>query len=126
MNYSRVPVCINLYIQGMTFISSFINPNPPSSLVHLLKMEPIINHEFVKDAWLLFARQFHLFPFVFSTCSPCENPPSTSGSRHQCLRRYSVNPKANATARISMSFFSSRRRHTRCSRDWSSDVCSSD
>src|SRR5687768_17933161 len=23
-------------------------------------------------------------------------------------------------------FFSSRRRHTRCSRDWSSDVCSSD
>src|SRR2546429_9948052 len=25
-----------------------------------------------------------------------------------------------------MSFFSSRRRHTRCSRDWSSDVCSSD
>src|SRR2546429_6602637 len=28
---------------------------------------------------------------------------------------------------ISLSFFfSSRRRHTRCSRDWSSDVCSSD
>src|SRR2546422_634939 len=29
---------------------------------------------------------------------------------------------------ISMNFFffSSRRRHTRCSRDWSSDVCSSD
>src|SRR5256884_6683708 len=26
----------------------------------------------------------------------------------------------------SMFFFSSRRRHTRCSRDWSSDVCSSD
>src|SRR2546429_9874537 len=25
-----------------------------------------------------------------------------------------------------MIFFSSRRRHTRCSRDWSSDVCSSD
>src|SRR2546429_592920 len=25
-----------------------------------------------------------------------------------------------------MCFFSSRRRHTRCSRDWSSDVCSSD
>src|SRR5256884_5062562 len=25
-----------------------------------------------------------------------------------------------------MLFFSSRRRHTRCSRDWSSDVCSSD
>src|SRR2546429_4077015 len=27
---------------------------------------------------------------------------------------------------IPMFFFSSRRRHTRCSRDWSSDVCSSD
>src|SRR5205809_8007580 len=25
-----------------------------------------------------------------------------------------------------MFFFTSRRRHTRCSRDWSSDVCSSD
>src|SRR2546429_3464295 len=28
--------------------------------------------------------------------------------------------------RQSVFFFSSRRRHTRCSRDWSSDVCSSD
>src|SRR5687768_17770470 len=27
---------------------------------------------------------------------------------------------------MSFFFFSSRRRHTRCSRDWSSDVCSSD
>src|SRR5216684_5066788 len=27
---------------------------------------------------------------------------------------------------LSAFFFSSRRRHTRCSRDWSSDVCSSD
>src|SRR3989449_8292157 len=27
---------------------------------------------------------------------------------------------------LSFFFFSSRRRHTRCSRDWSSDVCSSD
>src|SRR3990172_4035914 len=27
---------------------------------------------------------------------------------------------------IAFFFFSSRRRHTRCSRDWSSDVCSSD
>src|SRR2546429_7386942 len=29
-------------------------------------------------------------------------------------------------ARVVFFFFSSRRRHTRCSRDWSSDVCSSD
>src|SRR4030042_600248 len=28
--------------------------------------------------------------------------------------------------KIFVFFFSSRRRHTRCSRDWSSDVCSSD
>src|SRR2546422_1921400 len=27
---------------------------------------------------------------------------------------------------LTVFFFSSRRRHTRCSRDWSSDVCSSD
>src|SRR3989442_4795568 len=27
---------------------------------------------------------------------------------------------------MAMFFFSSRRRHTRCGRDWSSDVCSSD
>src|SRR2546429_5900595 len=30
------------------------------------------------------------------------------------------------TTRCCLFFFSSRRRHTRCSRDWSSDVCSSD
>src|SRR5436305_13237847 len=28
--------------------------------------------------------------------------------------------------KINIFFFSSRRRHTRCGRDWSSDVCSSD
>src|SRR2546422_2258499 len=31
-----------------------------------------------------------------------------------------------SSAMVSVFFFSSRRRHTRCSRDWSSDVCSSD
>src|SRR5699024_11448554 len=30
------------------------------------------------------------------------------------------------TSRVLCSFFSSRRRHTRSKRDWSSDVCSSD
>src|SRR2546429_6532382 len=30
------------------------------------------------------------------------------------------------TSTVRFFFFSSRRRHTRCSRDWSSDVCSSD
>src|SRR2546429_7809005 len=33
---------------------------------------------------------------------------------------------ASRTCCRSFFFFSSRRRHTRCSRDWSSDVCSSD
>src|ERR1041385_4977731 len=31
-----------------------------------------------------------------------------------------------STLLVFIFFFSSRRRHTRCSRDWSSDVCSSD
>src|SRR6266498_2720010 len=31
-----------------------------------------------------------------------------------------------AQSRVVCFFFSSRRRHTRCGRDWSSDVCSSD
>src|SRR6266550_5585253 len=41
-------------------------------------------------------------------------------SSYMCLMTYT-------TCNIfSFFFFSSRRRHTRCSRDWSSDVCSSD
>src|ERR1041385_9327623 len=35
-------------------------------------------------------------------------------------------PVPGSSVRASVFFFSSRRRHTRCSRDWSSDVCSSD
>src|SRR2546429_4488604 len=35
-------------------------------------------------------------------------------------------PEARARLFRTCFFFSSRRRHTRCSRDWSSDVCSSD
>src|SRR2546429_1199345 len=35
-------------------------------------------------------------------------------------------PYTNVRACRCIVFFSSRRRHTRCSRDWSSDVCSSD
>src|SRR5256884_4649370 len=33
---------------------------------------------------------------------------------------------SGSTCWVSVFFFSSRRRHTRCSRDWSSAVCSSD
>src|SRR2546422_3000785 len=39
--------------------------------------------------------------------------------------RYQTKSLVNRVAGFSF-FFSSRRRHTRCSRDWSSDVCSSD
>src|SRR2546422_7844534 len=35
-------------------------------------------------------------------------------------------PKRIVRLGLMFFFFSSRRRHTRCSRDWSSDVCSSD
>src|SRR2546422_3980826 len=35
-------------------------------------------------------------------------------------------PLLRETSEADCFFFSSRRRHTRCSRDWSSDVCSSD
>src|SRR2546429_2373781 len=37
-----------------------------------------------------------------------------------------VSPSQAHLACVVFFFFSSRRRHTRCSRDWSSDVCSSD
>src|SRR2546422_1237476 len=37
-----------------------------------------------------------------------------------------VRKAGNSCRMYSYFFFSSRRRHTRCSRDWSSDVCSSD
>src|SRR2546429_4930292 len=43
--------------------------------------------------------------------------------RHDAQRETGVRV---VRARHMLFFFSSRRRHTRCSRDWSSDVCSSD
>src|SRR2546429_382871 len=49
---------------------------------------------------------------------PCEYP---AGARPPGERA-----GAAAGPRDHVFFFSSRRRHTRCSRDWSSDVCSSD
>src|SRR2546429_4345873 len=44
----------------------------------------------------------------------------------QLERRGGLRGRATACANQVFFFFSSRRRHTRCSRDWSSDVCSSD
>src|SRR2546429_5947922 len=48
-----------------------------------------------------------------------------SRSRNGDGNRVRLNSRLEYTAFI-VFFFSSRRRHTRCSRDWSSDVCSSD
>src|SRR3989449_5739648 len=43
-----------------------------------------------------------------------------------CAARRSVCACRRLPCAAAYFFFSSRRRHTRCSRDWSSDVCSSD
>src|SRR2546429_3526030 len=40
--------------------------------------------------------------------------------------KFSALNSRTLNVRVVYFFFSSRRRHTRCSRDWSSDVCSSD
>src|SRR5436305_9620093 len=37
-----------------------------------------------------------------------------------------ISPDSSHQGCYTIFFFSSRRRHTRCGRDWSSDVCSSD
>src|SRR3989337_973353 len=43
-----------------------------------------------------------------------------------CTRKRRATGCYSAWGLIILSFFSSRRRHTRCYRDWSSEVCSSD
>src|SRR3989442_4222083 len=45
--------------------------------------------------------------------------------RSQSQLRY-PRPRRGPSSTTRVFFFSSRRRHTRCGRDWSSDVCSSD
>src|SRR5256884_5545334 len=51
-------------------------------------------------------------------------PLGRRGSRGKSRARAS--DQAPVPGQLLFFFFSSRRRHTRCSRDWSSDVCSSD
>src|SRR2546429_7280337 len=53
--------------------------------------------------------------WAWSICQPCSHTFRVNGFSPTSLR-----------PRLPYFFFSSRRRHTRCSRDWSSDVCSSD
>src|SRR5204862_2635912 len=55
--------------------------------------------------------------------------PPTSAAGRGCRRRglpCASRPKAGKVKVLPVFFFSSRRRHTRSLRDWSSDVCSSD
>src|SRR2546429_698210 len=48
------------------------------------------------------------------------------GSSAVSALRLRVERRSPGVDSVRFFFFSSRRRHTRCSRDWSSDVCSSD
>src|SRR5947199_3534024 len=51
----------------------------------------------------------------------------TSRRTLMVVSRFEMHLRANAVRRFAyLFFFSSRRRHTRCLSDWSSDVCSSD
>src|SRR3989449_2243498 len=56
--------------------------------------------------------------------NPRENVRSRGYIDHDALLS-NIKPDTNSLCKHFF-FFSSRRRHTRCSRDWSSDVCSSD
>src|SRR2546429_264836 len=47
-------------------------------------------------------------------------------SHADCYQYFCVPEYGTANGRLHFHFFSSRRRHPTCSRDWSSDVCSSD
>src|SRR3954452_5187867 len=58
-----------------------------------------------------------------TTCSSCWRPVSSDPSISSLTLTGGLHSDARRAARC---FFSSRRRHTRCGRDWSSDVCSSD
>src|SRR5436305_2830570 len=46
--------------------------------------------------------------------------------RAECCTKHVTTFQARCRSLFGFFFFSSRRRHTRCGRDWSSDVCSSD
>src|SRR2546429_3449474 len=55
--------------------------------------------------------------------------PVRESAQHGASTFLGLSPRCDAHAPLIYRlffFFSSRRRHTRCSRDWSSDVCSSD
>src|ERR1035437_2222670 len=57
-----------------------------------------------------------------SLCAPIDTPPR----RQRRYQERSVQARTDQRQSVFCFFFSSRRRHTRYWRDWSSDVCSSD
>src|SRR2546429_584237 len=72
------------------------------------------------------APAYHLlegFPFI-------QEPPSGDLQERVLIRHHDYDQCFQSVQLLQWNsqviFFSSRRRHTRCSRDWSSDVCSSD
>src|SRR3989440_1383832 len=60
------------------------------------------------------------------SCTARVPTPHTSNYRHSSWTCCERTECARLSLRVSFFFFSSRRRHTRSDRDWSSDVCSSD
>src|SRR2546429_4815923 len=54
------------------------------------------------------------------------SPGTFSATCGSARRSTCLSVRTTGTRLAWLFFFSSRRRHTRCSRDWSSDVCSSD
>src|SRR5256884_5546350 len=65
---------------------------------------------------------------VFSSTPSCPrtSPDIILHTTARWTRPTAQRPACPSVGFRSVFFFSSRRRHTRCSRDWSSDVCSSD
>src|SRR5437660_7377367 len=62
-----------------------------------------------------------------ATATPSPSWSTPTGTAHSEAGRPSRSvPAYGASLAMSLFFFSSRRRHTRWPRDWSSDVCSSD
>ena len=65
-----------------------------------------------------------LAPYAHYTLSDAVIPELPGYYRGKVRENYDL--RNGTRILIATFFFSSRRRHTRCGRDWSSDVCSSD
>src|SRR2546429_1072773 len=98
---------------------------PPLLLPEVSLCSLLSRHYLVADlvGFLLCASEFCSVPDAVPSFRPPSDPDLKSFVRCQVCN---VHLRRETTPKINTVFFSSRRRHTRCSRDWSSDVCSSD